>query len=339
MLVVRPVTCADLAALMQCAQASGFGFTSLPADEVRLLERIAQAEQAFAAHPTAPGEYDFLFVAQDTDTGQVVGTTAIESCVGLAHPFYSYHRAKAVHVSRELNVYKTVETLTLCNDYTGVTELCTLFLLPAYRHVQHGKLLSKCRLLFIAEFAACFAETVIAEMRGISDEHGDSPFFQWLRTHFFDIDFSTADRLTGTGNKRFIAELMPRHPIYINLLSPEAQVVIGQVHPQTRPALQLLLEEGFHHRGYVDIFDAGPTVECARNDIRAVRHSRRMKACVMEDTTRGSLHLISSTRFQRFRACLGMVSVDEELHEAHISHESAQLLQISDGDRVRILPL
>ncbi|MGL4677765.1 MAG: arginine N-succinyltransferase, partial [Plesiomonas shigelloides] len=51
MLVVRPVTRADLAALMQCAQASGFGFTSLPADEARLLERITQAEQAFAAHP------------------------------------------------------------------------------------------------------------------------------------------------------------------------------------------------------------------------------------------------------------------------------------------------
>ncbi|MGL4855825.1 MAG: arginine N-succinyltransferase [Plesiomonas sp.] len=339
MLIIRPVCSDDLAALMHCAQASGFGFTSLPADETRLSARITHAERSFAAEPTSPGDYDFLFVAQESDTGQIIGTTAIESCVGLEHPFYSYHRAKAVHVSKEINVYKTVETLTLSNDYTGSSELCTLFLLPEYRKGLYGKLLSKCRLLFIAEFADCFADTVIAEMRGVSDESGHSPFFQWLRTHFFDIDFSTADRLTGTGNKRFIAELMPRHPIYINLLSAEAQAVIGQVHTQTRPALQLLLEEGFHHRNYVDIFDAGPSVECAKNEIRAVRQSRRMKSSIIEDSTHGSLHLITSTRFCHFRACLGMVSVDEELHEAHINASVAHALEISDGDRIRILPL
>jgi arginine N-succinyltransferase len=42
-----------------------------------------------------------------------------------------------------------------------------------------------------------------------------------LGHHFFDIPFADADRLTGTGMKTFIAELMPAYPIYMSLL-PEA---------------------------------------------------------------------------------------------------------------------
>ncbi|MDQ7049279.1 MAG: arginine N-succinyltransferase [Enterobacterales bacterium] len=48
-------------------------------------------------------------------------------------------------------------------------------------------------------------------------------FWAWLEENFFSIDFPTADYLTGTGNKVFIAELMPKHPIYVSLLSNEAQ--------------------------------------------------------------------------------------------------------------------
>ena len=98
-------------------------------------------------------------------------------------------------------------------------------------------------------------------MRGVSDENGRSPFWEWLEAHFFSMDFPTADYLTGIGNKVFIAELMPKYPIYVNLLSQEAQNVIGKVHKKTEPALRLLQEEGFSCRGYVDIFDGGPTVE------------------------------------------------------------------------------
>jgi arginine/ornithine N-succinyltransferase beta subunit len=44
--------------------------------------------------------------------------------------------------------------------------------------------------------------------------------------------------------------------------------VIGQVHPDTEPALAMLKSEGFSYQGYVDIFDAGP-VECETGKIRA----------------------------------------------------------------------
>ncbi len=67
---------------------------------------------------------------------------------------------------------------------------------------------------------------------------------------------------------------MPKHPLYIDFLSPEAQAVIGKVHPQTAPARTVLEKEGFRYLNYIDIFDGGPTLECDIDRVRAIRKSR-----------------------------------------------------------------
>ena len=76
--------------------------------------------------------YAYLFVLEDCTTGAVAGTCGIAPAVGLDAPFYHYHVGTLVHSSRELGVYNEFKTLNLCNDYTGSTELCTLFLRPDY---------------------------------------------------------------------------------------------------------------------------------------------------------------------------------------------------------------
>ncbi len=50
--------------------------------------------------------------------------------------------------------------------------------------------------------------------------------------------------------------------------------MIGRVHPNTEPALGMLKAEGFGFKDYVDIFDGGPLIECATDEIRAVRDSQ-----------------------------------------------------------------
>jgi arginine N-succinyltransferase len=205
---------------------------------------------------------------------RVVGIAAIEAAVGLTEPWYNYRVGTLVHASPKLGVYTIAPTLFLGNDHTGHTELCSLFIDQAFRHARNGPLLAKSRLLFIAEFADRFTEKVIAELRGRIGPDGRSPFWEGLGRHFFAMEYRTADYLTGIGEKSFVAELMPRHPIYVKLLPPAAQEVIGQVHDDTRAARAMLEQEGFRYEGYVDIFDAGPTVECFRDNIHAVRQSQ-----------------------------------------------------------------
>ncbi|WP_258240989.1 arginine N-succinyltransferase [Pseudidiomarina homiensis] len=339
MLVVRPITPQDYAALYTCAVESGYGFTSLPVDEGLLKRRIARAQEAFARdHVSEPGEEGYLFVMEDTETGEVVGCSGIEAAVGLTEAFYHYRLGKVVHHSKSLDVYNALETLTLCNDYTGVSELCTLFLREPFRKNQNGRVLSRFRMLFMAEFRERFSQFAIAEMRGVSNANGESPFWGWLEKHFFNMDFNQADYLTGIGEKAFVAELMPTFPLYVKMLEPEAQAVIGKVHENTRPALRMLENEGFRFRGYVDIFDAGPTVEVEVANIKSVRESRRLHVRIGEPSADNAQRfIVCNTRVSDFRA--GQANVEIQDDHLLISPTAAQALRLAEGDAARCVAL
>ena len=339
MKIIRPIKQSDYPSLHDIAQESGIGFTSLPVNEALLRSKIKSSEQSFAVNIDGPSTESYLFVMEDTESGDVVGTSGIISGVGLDDPFYHYHLSKVVHASRELDIYNTVDILTLCNDYTGVAEICTLFLRQTAREGLNGRLLSKFRFLFMMEHRHRFAEIIIAEMRGISDEQGESPFWQWLEEHFFSMDFPTADYLTGIGQKQFIAELMPKHPIYVSLLSAEAQAVIGKVHEKTKPALQMLEKEGFSCRGYVDIFDAGPTVEANLKHVRTAQASCKLPVKIDDEKAAlGKDFFAINTLVEDFRGAAISLLIDEEQQHAFISQQAAVALKVSEGDDIRFAP-
>jgi|AGFS01.1.fsa_nt_gi arginine succinyltransferase (EC 2.3.1.109) len=278
-MIVRPVRSSDLPALIELARSTGTtGLTTLPANEERLGHRVGWAEKSFRGEAER-GDTDYLFVLEN-DEGMVVGISAIAGAVGLREPWYNYRVGLTVSASQELKIYREIPTLFLANDLTGNSELCSLFLRSDYRSGLNGRLLSRARMLFIAEFPELFGKKIIAEMRGMSDEQGRSPFWESLGRHFFKMEFSQADYLTGVGNKSFIAELMPKFPLYTCFLSEAARNVIGRVHKDTEPALAMLKQEGFNYQGYVDIFDAGPAIECDTSKIRAVRESQTLVLAV-----------------------------------------------------------
>lgn len=335
--IIRPIRTSDFKALYEIAEESGVGFTSLPVNDNLLAKKITRSEASFTKEVSSPKNESYLFVMQDSTTEAVVGTCGIEACVGIEDAFYHYHLGKVVHASRELNIHNTVEILTVCNDYSGISEICTLFLREPARQPNMGRFLSKVRFLFMAEHQHRFTERVIAEMRGVSDENGRSPFWEWLEKHFFSMDFPTVDYLTGIGNKVFIAELMPKYPIYVNLLSQAAQAAIGKVHDKTKPALALLEEEGFKCRGYVDIFDAGPTIEAEVDTLKTVRESIRKPALIATINPQAPLHIIINTQVADFRAVFQPVEITD--HHILISRETAKALHVHNSDMIRIAPL
>lgn len=339
MKVIRPIQTSDYPSLVDIAHESGIGFTSLPVNETLLKSKIELSQRSFAKEIAEPGDESYLFVMEETDTSEVVGTSGIASSVGLDDAFYHYHLSKVVHASRELNIYNTVDILTLCNDYTGVSEICTLFLRQSAREGHNGRMLSKFRFLFMLEHAQRFSATVIAEMRGISDENGKSPFWQWLEEHFFSMDFPTADYLTGIGQKQFIAELMPKYPIYVSLLSKQAQAVIGKVHEKTKPALRMLEQEGFICRGYVDIFDGGPTVEANIKHIRTALSSVKMTIKINDQRAmQGREYFTINTKVKDFRGICTQLSPDEQVNIAYISQHAASALGLEAGQAIRFAP-
>lgn len=284
-MIIRPITDRDLDTLYQIATESGPGFTSLMPDRDALARKITHSMASFERQVAAPKDEHYLFVLEDDITGDILGTTGIEASAGHTRPLYHFRRNTVTHHSRDLDLRRSVETLTRCNHYTGYSEICSLYLRPEFRQANAGKLLSRVRFLFMALHPERFSDKVMAEMRGVSNAAGQSPFWDWLKTHFVDMEFGQVTHLVGSGYTDFIEELMPSHPLYTCLMSPQAQQVLSQVHEQTRPALQILEAEGFQHKGFIDLFDAGPTVECALADIRSVRSSMACRVHISDTGT------------------------------------------------------
>ena len=334
-MIVRPVTSADLPALFDLARSTGTGLTTLPANEQRLQHRVSWAEKAFRGEAER-ADADYLFVLEN-DEGKVVGISAVAGAVGLREPWYNYRVGLTVSASQELGIHREIPTLFLANDLTGQSELCSLFLHADHRSGLNGRLLSKARFLFIAEFRELFGDKVIAEMRGMSDEDGRSPFWESLGRHFFKMEFSQADYLTGVGNKAFIAELMPKFPLYTCFLSADAREVIGRVHPDTEPALAMLKAEGFSYQGYVDIFDAGPAIEAPTEKIRAIADSQALVLAIGTPGDDAEPYLIHNRKREdcRITAAPARVAAGSLVVDA----QTAKRLRLSAGASVRAVPL
>jgi arginine N-succinyltransferase len=335
MLVIRPVELTDLDLILALAHATGFGMTTLPRDVGVLRRRIKGSVRAFEklADEDPPRGETYLFVMEDTDTRTLVGTCAIMSKVGGFEPFYGYQIETTVRESKRLGVRKEIKTLHLVADHDGPCEIGSLFLLPEHRRDGNGRLLSLARFLFMADHTEYFDPVVIAEMRGVVDDQGHSVFWEAVGRHFFDIDFPTADYLSGV-DKRFIAELMPREPIFVPLLPQPAQDVIGKVQEATRPARKILEAEGFVFRHQVDIFDAGPVLECPLAHIRTIRDSVIAHVDELVDAPPGNTTLYLCNGRQDFRAVQGTLARTAR-GGVRLQRTVADALRVKPGDSIR----
>ncbi|MFJ2363254.1 arginine N-succinyltransferase [Pseudomonas sp. NPDC087697] len=334
-MIVRPVQMTDLPALLVLARRAGPGFTTLPANEERLTLRIRWAQRTFAGQ-VERADADYLFVLEDDDQ-QVIGVSALAGAVGLREPWYNYRVGLTVNTSADLGIQRQIPTLFLNNEMTGQSEIGSLFLRPDQRQGHNGRLLSVARLLFVAEFPQLFGEKLIAELRGSADEQGCSPFWDSLGRHFFKMDFSHADHLSGLGNKSFIAELMPRQPLYTCLLTEQAQAVIGKAHQNAEPARRILCNEGFSHKGYIDIFDGGPVIEAQVSKIRAVRDSQSLALVVGTPDDNAPLWLIHNQRLENCRITAARARLVG--NSLLVDRLTAKRLQLQPGNSVRAVPL
>lgn len=335
--LIRPIAPEDLDALVALVRSASFGLTSLPPDRALLEEKILDSCDSFRREKTKPGSETYLFALEDVDKKTLAGVSAIHAKVGGFEPYYTYRIEKSAVKSKVLGIEREIEVLHLEAEHSGPTEIGGLFLAPAYRRGGNGRLLSLARFLFIAEFIEAFETGIIAEMRGIVGPDGECPFWNAIGKHFFGIPFPRADYLTAK-DKRFIAELMPIHPIYKALLPADAQATMGQVHENTRPALRMLEEEGFAFAGKIDIFEGGPIVHCATKKIRTIRESLHCEVGEVAETGAGHEDFLLSNTRRDFRACKASVEMLPG-GKVRIPPAAAAALQAGPGDGVRFAPL
>ena len=332
---IRAARHSDLRAFYNLAKLTGGGFTNLPAEKATLQAKLDKSAAGFARPGETPGDDLYVFVLENCETGQIRGTCQVFGAVGTDRPFYSYLISTLTQKSNELGKTFRNQLLNLTTDLEGSSEVGGLFLHPHERAGGLGLLLARSRYLFIKAHRARFGDTVLAELRGVMDEGGHSPFWDAIGGRFFGMTFPEADEFNAIHGTQFIADLFPKSPIYMSMLPESARAVIGQPHPTGRAALKMLENEGFIWDCYVDIFDGGPTVTARTDSIRTIGAANSYRVLDREPID-GRTMLIAHSELQDFIACYGTAEVSGE--EIAIDSAARRLLGVDAGGQVLAVP-
>lgn len=337
MLVVRPSEFADLPSIERLLYATDARVTTLPKERDKLSEKITQSEDAFDAGLDQDGPAAFLFVLEDSEQQQLLGTAGLDTEAGGGYPFFNYRLDEVVHASHNLNISAKVPILFLSHELTGKTLLRSFAIEPAHKKTDAFELLSRARLLFIACLPERFQRQVIVEVQGIFDDKGDCPFWDAVGRHFFGIDFNTADYYCSVKSKTFMSELIPQHPVYVPLLPERARSTIGQNHEAANRACRLFYREGFEKTPFIDPFDGGPVLSGEVRDLHTVKQVRFKKARPSE-VVGGLKYLICNRSLKDFRCTIGTL-VDGIGETIRLPLDVAEALGVSEGDPIAYTPL
>lgn len=337
MWVVRPARPDDLAEIQRLAASQAARVSTLPRADDKLADKLDQSLRSFQGDPGMAGQQRFLFVLEDTASGRIRGTAGIDARAGCGQPFYNYRQDALIHASHELEVSSRVEVLYPSHALTDHSLLCSFTIDRELRPTYAFDLLSRTRLLFVAQHRDWFADRLVVEIQGVQDDQGRVPFWDSLGRHFFNMDFATADQHSSELSKTFIAELMPPNPIYVTLLTEAAQAAIGQPHPLAQQTVDLLEREGFQSGHYIDIFDGGPVLQARTDTLKTVVTSQRMEARAGE-AEGAAEYLVATGEGESFRAALSPLG--EHLDgTAAMPVTTEQLLGWQAGRLILVAPL
>ena len=332
---IRTARLDDLNSLYGLSKLTGGGFTNLPADKATLEKKLERAQAGFSRKGESPGDDLYVFVLEDIDSGTIRGTCQVFGAVGTDRPFYSYLISTLTQKSTELGRIFRNQTLNLTTDLEGSSEVGGLFLHPHERAGGLGMLLARSRYLFIKQHRPRFGDIVLAELRGVMDQGGHSPFWDAIGGRFFGMTFPEADDFNAVHGTQFIADLFPKSPIYVSMLPESAQSVIGQPHPTGRAAMKMLEQESFVWDGYIDIFDGGPTVTARTDRIRTLAEAE-WQLVGGSATGGGETMMIAAHTGPEFAACYGQVQRTAN-GELLVEDKAQRALNVGPGDRIMVV--
>lgn len=333
MLIVRAARTGDISEIYQLAKSARGKLHSLPLNKKIITEKITHSCRSFQQQLTLNETAFYFFVMEDSISKKIVGCSAIQARVGEIEPYYLFCLIEQEQVSQALNYRKTRKLLELTTDLNGAAELCSLYLLPEYREKNNGKLLSFTRLLFITHFSERFPERIFADILGWHNKKGISPFWQAVTSPFLPLSFLQADQLMGAAKGQFITDLMPKFPLYIDLLPHAAQTVIGVAHPASQSAQKLLEQERFHHGDYINVLDGGPTMIAFKKDIKTVTDSFYVTVTDIVDIKHhAAVEYLLANNKADFRVVLAKIAIENA--GCILTNTVALALQVTIGDKI-----
>lgn len=334
--VVRAVQREDLQQLLELARQ--FSLLNLPAEKRAIETKIARSEASFAGE-LGKAEAEYLFVAEDTESEMVIGSSTIIAKNGTpSSPNYSFQVLKKERFSRELGVGFIHQILRLKTNTDGPTEVGGLVVDRAYRRRPEkvGRMISLNRFLYVGMMPDRFETELHSEMAPPLTDEGRSEFWEALGRRFTGMPYREAD-LISSQNNGFIQSLFPEEDIYLALLDAKARLVLGRVGEETQGALHLLNKIGFKYKDEVDPFDGGPHLSCQAKDCTVVRNMRKAKLKKSGGAQYDQMALIGLLRDGSFVG--GTSSYRMEDNELALPEKTWGLLNLEEGEELVVSPI
>jgi arginine N-succinyltransferase len=342
MFVIRQANLDDAPTLLKLAKM--VHSNNLPADPDILRSKLQRSRESFLGRAKAPWEREFIFALEDTDTGNLIGTSSIISCISSpGRPHLYLLVRKREHFSDDLQTGQVHVTLQLGTDDTGPTEIGGLILQPAYRghKAKLGLLLSLIRFQFIGLHRDWFSQRMIAEMMAPLTPDSRNTLWEYLGRRFINLEYAEADRFCRH-SKEFITSLFPKDEIYASLLPPEARNLIGKVSPEAQPAKAMLEGLGFKYLGHCDPFDGGPYLEANVADIGLITQTRSAKLGETRGIDDGKMYpiegFVSFSGPSGFRAVRTNYAEADDGKDVRIPADKMFLIGAQPGDSVTVTP-
>jgi arginine N-succinyltransferase len=346
MFLLRDISPGDLDDLQRAAV--HLDSVNLPDDRDSLAAIIARSRASFAEElPVA--DRCFVFVAADGVGGPVVGTSMIFAQHGSRRaPHVFFDVLDEERYSETLDRHFSHRVLRIGYNYKGLTEIGGLVVRPELRgHPERlGRSLAFVRFLYLARHRALFREEVLSELMPPLEADGTSLLWESLGRRFTGLTYQEADRLSQT-NKEFIRALFPQDPLYVTLLPPHVQELVGQVGPETRGVEKMLRAIGFSYASRIDPFDGGPHFQAATDEITLVRATAaaRVAAPIAPEPTAPLRTLLvarerpDAPRFLAARIEARWPATPGPDATVDLSEEVRRALDVATGDDVAVLPL
>lgn len=334
MFVVRPITHEDKDALQTFSKATLHGVSNLPLNPLRQAKIIEDGVEAF--HSVTPtGKEIYPFILENYETGEKVGTCSIIARVGQRDSYCSYY-LENLPEGDSFPPEGCLHALLYPRYYeNGPSELCALYLVPAFRKGGLGKLLALSRLLFIAGHLDRFNDTLFADLRGHTTSDGQSPFWSAIGAKLWRCDYQEILRRLDDRTVE-MRSLLPRYPLHWCLLPLDAQICIGKTHPNTQAAYYMLNREGLVFQHEISILDGGPLITAPIKTIYTVAHSQRavVSKVVPQIESGCGVALISNDELANFRACQAPLLLGEP-GQVILEIDTARALNLSEGSALR----
>lgn len=341
MFIVRQAVIDDLPTLLKLAKM--VHFINLPADKDIIGAKIARSRKSFAGQAKDPHERQFMFVLEDTESGSIIGTSAVISCIswpGWPHVFLKVRRRS--YFSEDLQQGTVHTTVQFDSDESGPSEVGGLILAPGYRgHRERlGSLLSLIRLHYVGLHRDQFSDRMLAELMGPLSPDSRTLLWEYLGRRFINLSYHEAD-LFCQHSKEFMTSLWPRDEMHVSILPAEARALIGKVGEETVAAKAMLERQGFIFNGCVDPFDGGPYLEAKTDAIPIVKATKSMAFGGIIDAARvdeGREGFVSfRSKEHGYRALRTPIVIEDDT--VLLTEAAAEALCTRKGNTIGVTPL